>query len=94
MEIFDIKERVKNLEESLSNLQKEYDRKETCLKQERSKYETEIKELKSLVDQLTSNTSSRDCQNGKRDEANVGEGVRIQTVFSVLPRCYIKIFCI
>ncbi|XP_018562867.1 protein phosphatase 1 regulatory subunit 21 isoform X2 [Anoplophora glabripennis] len=68
LEIFDSKEKIKNLEESLCNLQKEYDRKETCLVQDKNKYETEIKQLRSLVDQLTSNTSTKAC--GKSDETN------------------------
>lgn len=76
LQIFDSKEKIKNLEESLCNLRKEYDHKETCVMQERNEYQMEIKELKNLVDQLRSNTSTKDYQRGK-SEANVGDSVRI-----------------
>lgn len=77
MEIVDNKEKIKNLEESLCNIQREYDRKEGWLIQEKNKYETEIKDLRNLMGQLTNDISTIDCQSTKSDDKEVYESVCI-----------------
>lgn len=77
LEIFDYKEKIKNLEESLCSIQREYDRKEACLIQEKNMYEREIKDLRNLTGQLTGDSSTRDCQGTKSDDKDICESVSI-----------------